>query len=208
MGNVFTSNSKKSAEKEFKNFYEIMDYIATYKGDFLPGSLRGGVDFSRHSIHPILDGTIQQHLETMKTLIDGMDIKYSCEYYIGGMKQKKLDEASEAQIILGSYGMASEGLDIPALNTLIMATPRREVEQSIGRIIRKNDHTVQPLIIDIVDMLACFVKQGIYRRKLYKKLNYKIEVYEVENSIIVSKIEINTTETTSNAKAETCEFLD
>ena len=30
MGNVFTSNSKKSAEKEFKNFYEIMDYIATY----------------------------------------------------------------------------------------------------------------------------------------------------------------------------------
>ena len=149
-----------------------------------------------------------EHLETMKTLIDGMDIKYSCEYYIGGMKQKKLDEASEAQIILGSYGMASEGLDIPALNTLIMATPRREVEQSIGRIIRKNDHTVQPLIIDIVDMLACFVKQGIYRRKLYKKLNYKIEVYEVENSIIVSKIEINTTETTSNAKAETCEFLD
>lgn len=151
-----------------------------------------------------------EHLDILKNMIDGMEIKYSCEYYIGGMKQKKLDEASEAQIILGSYGMASEGLDIPALNTLIMATPRREVEQSIGRIIRKNDHTVQPLIIDIVDMLSCFVKQGIYRRKLYKKLNYNITVYEVENSIIVSKIEINSeiNSDKKNTKNETCEFID
>ena len=151
-----------------------------------------------------------EHLDTLKKLISDMDIQYSCEYYIGGMKQKKLDEASEAQIILGSYGMASEGLDIPSLNTLIMTTPRREVEQSIGRIIRRNDHVVQPLIIDMVDMLSCFVKQGIYRRKLYKKLNYKIEVYEVENSIIVSKIELNNTIDISEIKKsnECCDFID
>jgi superfamily II DNA or RNA helicase len=134
-----------------------------------------------------------EHLEILKKMIDEMDVQYSCDYYIGGTSQKKLDQASEAQIILGSYGMASEGLDIPTLNTLIMVTPRREVEQSIGRIIRRTDHTVQPLIIDIVDMLPCFVNQGIYRRKLYKKLNYKIEVYEIENSVIVSKIELNNT---------------
>ena len=134
-----------------------------------------------------------EHLNLLKKLIDEMDIKYSCEYYIGGMTQKKLDIASNAQIILGSYGMASEGLDIPTLNTLIMATPRREVEQSIGRIIRRNDNIIQPMIIDIVDMLPCFVNQGIYRRKLYKKLNYVIEVYEVENSVIVSKLELKNT---------------
>jgi superfamily II DNA or RNA helicase len=138
-----------------------------------------------------------EHLELLKNMIDSIHMDgnqlYSCEYYIGGLKQKKLDEASNAMIILGTYGMASEGLDIPTLNTLIMATPRREVEQSIGRIIRKTDHVVQPLIIDIVDMLSCFVNQGIYRRKLYKKLNYKIEVYEVENSVIVSKLELNNT---------------
>ena len=33
--------------------------------------------------------------------------------------------------------MASEALDIPELNTLIMATPRRKIEQSVGRILRK-----------------------------------------------------------------------
>ena len=143
-----------------------------------------------------------EHLNILKTLIDDIN-KYSCEYYIGGMKQTKLDEASNAQIILGSYGMASEGLDIPTLNTLIMATPRREVEQSIGRIIRKTDHIVQPLIIDIVDMLSCFVNQGIYRRKLYKKLKYNLEIYDVKNNIILY---INSTKDT-NIK-ESCDFID
>lgn len=155
-----------------------------------------------------------EHLDTLKRLIDGIEnTPFTCEYYIGGMTQKKLDIASEAQIILGSYGMASEGLDIPTLNTLIMATPRREVEQSVGRIIRRKDHIVQPLIIDIVDMLPCFVNQGIYRRKLYKKLNYNIEVYEVENSVVVSKIELNNTIDINELKTtlesnSMCDFLD
>ena len=143
-----------------------------------------------------------EHLNILKTLIDANG-GYSCDYYIGGMTQKKLDIASNAMIILGTYGMASEGLDIPTLNTLIMATPRREVEQSIGRIIRKTDHVVQPLIIDIVDLLPCFANQGIYRRKLYKKLNYKIEVYEVDDSIIVSKIEL-----TDIKNTDIVEFID
>jgi hypothetical protein len=30
MGNSASSNSNKSAEKEFNNFYDIIDYIATY----------------------------------------------------------------------------------------------------------------------------------------------------------------------------------
>ena len=147
-----------------------------------------------------------EHLDILKKAIDELVGAYSCDYYIGGMTQKKLDIASQAMIILGTYGMASEGLDIPTLNTLIMATPRREVEQSIGRIIRRTDHTVQPLIIDIVDLLPCFANQGIYRRKLYKKLNYKIEVYEVDDSVIVSKIELNNT--IEDIKKNDVEFID
>jgi superfamily II DNA or RNA helicase len=109
--------------------------------------------------------------------------------------------------------MASEGLDIPALNTLILATPRREVEQAVGRITRRADHPVQPLIIDIVDMLPSFVNQGIYRRKFYKKLQYNIEVYEVENSKIVSKIDLNNTVDISEIKTqkldiEAVDFID
>ena len=153
-----------------------------------------------------------EHLEILKQMIDSIDM-WTCEFYIGGMKQTKLDESAEADIILGSYGMAAEGLDIPTLNTLILATPRREVEQAVGRITRKADHPVQPLIIDIVDMLPCFVNQGIYRRKFYKKLQFNIEVYEVEDSKIVAKIDLNNTVDISELKKiqlknEDVEFID
>ncbi len=140
-----------------------------------------------------------EHLEELKRLIDSIDM-WSCQFYIGGMKQSKLDEAAEADIILGSYGMAAEGLDIPTLNTLFLATPRREVEQAVGRITRRADHPVQPLIVDIVDMLPCFVNQGIHRRKFYKKVQFNIEVYEVEDSKVVAKIDLNNTVDISEIK--------
>ena len=140
-----------------------------------------------------------EHLETLKKMIDDID-RYTCEFYIGGMKQTKLDQSSEADIILGSYGMAAEGLDIPELNTLVLATPRSDVEQAVGRITRKLDHPVQPLIIDMVDMLPCFTNQGIKRRNFYKKLQYNIEVYEVEDSKVVAQIDLNNTVDISNVK--------
>ena len=34
--------------------------------------------------------------------------------------------------------MAEEGLDIKTLTTLIMATPKSDVTQAVGRILRKN----------------------------------------------------------------------
>jgi superfamily II DNA or RNA helicase len=126
-----------------------------------------------------------EHLETRKEKIDE-DGRYSCAFYIGGKSQKQLDEASKAQILLGSYGMASEGLDIPSLNTLFMVTPRSKVEQSAGRIVRKIGD-VKPLIVDIIDMLPCFKTQGIQRKKLYKKLDYRCTEYDVENNKIVDE---------------------
>jgi superfamily II DNA or RNA helicase len=130
-----------------------------------------------------------EHLKDLKERIDKLE-KYTCDYYIGGKSKKQLDQASGAQILLGSYGMASEGLDIPTLNTLIMTTPRREVEQSIGRIIRKSHAAISPVIIDIVDQLPSLVKQGLYRRRLYRKLKYKVKLFEVENNIIKSENDI------------------
>ena len=105
------------------------------------------------------------------------------------MKQKKLKESEEATVILASFGMASEALDIPALNTLIMATPRREVEQSVGRIIRKIGE-VQPIVIDIVDQLPCFNRQGNHRRKFYKKRGYQMRLIDVEDNEIIAEEDI------------------
>ena len=93
-------------------------------------------------------------------------------YYVGGMKQKDLKISETKQIVIATYSMASEGLDIKTLTTLILATPKTDVEQAVGRIMRiKHNH---PLIIDIIDAHDIFKKQWAKRRAFYQKNNYKI----------------------------------
>jgi len=55
-------------------------------------------------------------------------------YYIGGMKEADLKISEDKKVIIATYAMASEGLDIKTLTTLIMASPKTDVCQSIGRI--------------------------------------------------------------------------
>ena len=129
-----------------------------------------------------------EHLTKLKEKLDKKEI--NSDFYIGGMKQAKLDEASKATVILASYGMASEALDIPALNTLMMVTPRRNIEQSVGRILRKKDNIIQPLIVDIVDQLPSFNNQGLARRKFYNKLKYNIKLFDVEENEIIGEEDI------------------
>ena len=61
----------------------------------------------------------------------------SVGYYVGGMKQKDLDVSSTKRVILGTFAMASEGMNIPTLNMVLLATPKSNIEQSVGRILRQ-----------------------------------------------------------------------
>lgn len=119
-----------------------------------------------------------KHLEILKTKLDNMKI-CTTGYYIGKMKEEQLKESSVKDVILGTYPMASEGLDIPSLNTLILATPRSKITQSVGRILRKERSDISPLVIDIIDMLSIFKGQGYRRRSFYKKKKYRTEFYDV-----------------------------
>jgi hypothetical protein len=57
--------------------------------------------------------------------------------YRGGMKQALLEESSKKTIIFATFSQAHEGLDIPTLDTVILATPKSDIKQSIGRILRE-----------------------------------------------------------------------
>jgi superfamily II DNA or RNA helicase len=72
--------------------------------------------------------------------------------------------------------MASEGLDIKTLTTLIMATPKTEICQVIGRILRVKHST--PVVIDIIDAHDLFINQWQKRKAYCKKQNYKIIITE------------------------------
>jgi len=79
------------------------------------------------------------------------------------------------KILIATYQMCKEGFDVATLNTLVIATPRPDVDQIVGRILRveKKGRKVDPLIVDIVD--ESFRRQFQERLSLYKKRNYTVE---------------------------------
>jgi superfamily II DNA or RNA helicase len=94
-------------------------------------------------------------------------------YYVGGMKEAALKESESKQVVLATYSMAAEGLDIKSLTTLFMITPMTNIEQSVGRILRQK-HEFAPVVVDIIDTHANFQRQWAKRKKFYKTQNYKI----------------------------------
>lgn len=67
--------------------------------------------------------------------------------------------------------MASEGMNIPALDTLILASPKSDIVQSCGRILRTRpeDRVNTPTVIDIVDRFPSMEKQFLKRKQFYKR---------------------------------------
>jgi superfamily II DNA or RNA helicase len=103
---------------------------------------------------------------------------YTWGYYVGGMKQSKLDEnAEKCQILLATYQMASEAFSVKKLNTVFLLTPRKRVEQSTGRIFRQRveERIVAPHIIDILDSHDCHKRRWLIRKKFYKDCEYTIQ---------------------------------
>jgi superfamily II DNA or RNA helicase len=102
--------------------------------------------------------------------------RYTAGFYIGGMPQTELDKSAQQQVILASYQMSSEGMNIPTLNALILASPISSVEQSIGRIQRQKpeEREYVPLVIDIWDRFSRFQQQGKTRMKHYESQGYTI----------------------------------
>lgn len=96
----------------------------------------------------------------------------SVGYYIGGMKEQALKETETKKVVIATYSMAAEALDIKTLTTLIMATPKTDIEQSVGRILR--DKHSSPIVVDIIDSHDLFQNQWRKRKTFYKKENYKI----------------------------------
>lgn len=81
--------------------------------------------------------------------------------YMGGMKSEQHEEASHKQIIIATFSLAYEGLDIPSLNTIFLVTPHSDVKQAVGRITRTQGRKE---VFDIVDNW-CVLPSMFYKRK-------------------------------------------
>ena len=96
---------------------------------------------------------------------------YSVGIYYGGMKSEELKKSNECKIIIGTYQMASEGYDNPELDTLILASPKINIEQAVGRILRKKNKN-NPVVVDINDCISIFNNWNTKRQSFYKSKKF------------------------------------
>ena len=179
----FASSNEYSAIKTFyngqPNIVSSINNICNYKPRtiLIIDILKGILDVDKDRKVLILSERKNQLRDIEELLKDNGMFDYG--YYIGGMKMCDLDISATKQIILATYQMSSEGLNIPTLNTLILASPIGDIQQSVGRILRekKENRKYTPLCIDIYDELSVVKSKGFRRLKYYKSNGYIIKNY-------------------------------
>lgn len=104
----------------------------------------------------------------------------SIGYYVGGMKTADRDISATEKIILATFTLAAEGMNVRDLNTVALVTPKSRIEQAVGRIFRlkKEERVFAPVIYDVHDIHPCLGGQYQKRLKFYRQCAYKIMVKE------------------------------
>ena len=121
------------------------------------------------------------HLETLMSMLPA-DMRADAVMVSGKMTTKKGKAEREQAIadmrsgakkyLFATYSLAKEGLDIPCLERLYMATPQKDyavITQSIGRIARTSFGKADPICYDFVDDTQFLVKAYKKRCTTYRK---------------------------------------
>ena len=139
--------------------------------------------FDRNSL---IVSTIKSASRGTRQVLVLSDRRHHCEWlheqfkersglYMGGMKEEDLNASSNKQIIFATFSQAHEGLDIPSLDTVILATPKSDIVQSIGRIMRETaGKKNNPRIYDIIDHWSVFFAMFQKRLKVYRHGGFNI----------------------------------
>lgn len=124
-----------------------------------------------------------EHLSVLKNMITTGNVKQlmalSNSKKAREERRQILKDLNDGKInvVLATYALAKEGLDVPNLNYVVFASPQKDettVTQSAGRVGRKAEGKEYGVVIDYVDdfgMLRGFSKK---RNSVYKKLEYEI----------------------------------
>lgn len=134
----------------------------------------------------------RNHCNELKRLLEATipNSENEVGLYYGGMKNAALQESNKKRIIIATYQIASEGYDNKELDTLVFATPKSNIEQAVGRILRQ-ENAREPEVIDFVDAWSVFNNLYFSRSKFYKKKKYNItgdvKKYEPEQNIKLDK---------------------
>lgn len=121
------------------------------------------------------------HLEGLSGMLMGMNGWGGA--VVSGKTKKDLRDGAiariksgESRLMFATYQLAKEGLDIPELTHLILASPNKTetvITQAVGRVARACEGKKRGIVIDFVDGMFPLSSWASKRERIYKKLGYK-----------------------------------
>ncbi len=119
-----------------------------------------------------------QHLENMlaASRTAGVPTK-DMAYYVGGLSKAEREAAKVHRVLFSTYQFVSEGTDIPWLDTAVLGTPRSDVVQIVGRVLREYPDKKQPIVYDPRDGNSkVFHSYYVKRLKWYKSIGAEVKL--------------------------------
>lgn len=125
-----------------------------------------------------------EHLKTLRLLVGEDNTKQILAK--GGSQAAKHERKDtieklknkELRCVFATYMLAKEGLDIPTLDCVVFATPKKDriaIVQSCGRVGRKAGGKSFGIVLDIVDeKFPTFQRYFMRRRSVYKSKKYEV----------------------------------
>ena len=123
-----------------------------------------------HSIILLSDRV--EHLNTIYNMLSNVMVEREVVVLHGKVKKPDREQAleqmrnKEKHILLATYQLAKEGLDVPCLDRLLLATPVKDyaiVVQSVGRIARVCEGKGTPVVYDYVDDIGFL--EGMWKKR-------------------------------------------
>ena len=125
-----------------------------------------------------------QHISVLADMLRGFGLR--CSILHGSVKKSERKVILEAlndgaiDLIIGTFALAKEGLDVPKLDNVFFVTPQKNevtVVQSAGRVSRKAEGKEWGNVYDYVDDFGMLRGWARKRKSLYKKNDFSI-VYD------------------------------
>ena len=152
-------------------YARLINYLAEhkYRNEQIVKDIEMIYAYGDHSIILLSDRV--GHIETIYDMLSDEMMKEAVVLH-GKVKKQDREIAleqmrnKEKRILLATYQLAKEGLDVPCLDRLLLATPVKDyaiVVQSVGRIARVCDGKGTPVVYDYVDDIGFL--EGMWKKR-------------------------------------------
>jgi superfamily II DNA or RNA helicase len=116
------------------------------------------------------------HLDNMAAILRQQGIaSRDIGFYVGGLTSEERREVIRRRIVFATFKMASEATNVPRWDTAVLASPRSDVVQIVGRVLRTDPEKGEPVVFDIVDNHRLFQAFADKRRGWYLSIGATVK---------------------------------